>query len=272
MVNSLIVLGVLTRYVAAAILALALLSCSSEDSHPHSKRTTEKQATDRQTAEIQTTGEQTTDKLPRAYVSLGDSLAVGVGASDPSERSYAALYRAALAEEAHREVRFVQLGVSGETTGSFIGGYPQNTSSQLARAETALKRYPGATVTISLGANDLLRTADGTNAERGAAIVRFGRNLDFILKKLRGASDPEPRIAVLALYNPAPGSFTDEWVGRLNAQIRAVAAANGASVAAGDRAFSGHEREYVHYPGDIHPTDEGYAALARAFERATGLA
>jgi acyl-CoA thioesterase-1 len=255
------VLGVLTRYLAAAILALALVSCSGEDPQSPSKQPAEKQATERQA----------TERPPPAYVSLGDSLAVGVGASDPEERGYAALYRDALAEEAHREVRFVQLGVSGETSESFIG-YPQRGSSQLARAETALKRYPGATVTLSLGANDLLGTADATDAEREDAIARYGQNLDYILKRLGDASDPEPRIAVLVLYNPAPGSFTDEWVGRLNREIRAVSEANGASVAAGDRAFRGHEREYVHYPGDIHPTDKGYAALARAFERVTSVA
>ena len=245
-------LGVLIRYiVAAAILALAPISCSGEDPQPPP--------------------EPTTEKPPLTYVSLGDSLAVGVGASDPEELGYAPLYRDALAEETRREVRFVQLGVSGETSESFIGDYPHRGSSQLARAEEALKRAPGATVTLSLGANDLLRTADGTDAEREAAIALYGRNLDYILKRLGSASDPEPRIAVLALYNPAPGSFTDEWVGRLNREIRAVAEANGASVASGDRAFDGHETEYVHYPGDIHPTDEGYAALARAFERATVL-
>lgn len=246
-------LGSPIRYVAATILALALISCSGEDPQP-----------------AQPTPEHA-EKPPLAYVSLGDSLAVGVGASDPRERGYAALYRDALAGETHGEVRFVQLGVSGETSGSFIGGYPERASSQLARAEEALKKNPGAIVTLSLGANDLLGTAGGTDDWREAAIARYGRNLDHILKKLGGASEPGPSIAVLALYNPAPGSFTDEWVGRLNAEIRAVAKANGASVAAGDRAFEGHEREYVHYPGDIHPTDEGYAALARAFERATDV-
>ena len=249
-------LGVLTRYAGAAILVLALLSCTGEDPQPHPKQTTKRQAAEQPSP---------------AYVSLGDSLAVGVGASDPQERGYAPLYRDALAEEARRDVRFVQLGVSGETSESFIG-HPQRASSQLALAERALRQNPGATVTLSLGANDLLRTADGTDAERAEAIFRYGRNLDHILKELGGASDPGPRIAVLALYNPAPGSFTDEWVRRLNGEIRAVAAANGAAVAAGDRAFRGHEKEYVHYPGDIHPTNEGYAALARAFERATGIA
>ena len=212
------------------------------------------------------------EERPLTYVSLGDSLAVGVGASDPQQRGYTPLYRDALAEETGREVRLVGLGISGETSASFIGSYPDEESSQLARAEETLEKNPNAIVTLSVGGNDLLRAADGTDADREAAITRYGQNLDLILKKLEGASDPPPRISVLALYNPAPGSFTDAWIGRLNAQIRTVARENGVAVAAGDEAFRGHEREYVHHDGhqwEIHPTDKGYAALARAFLEAS---
>ncbi len=209
---------------------------------------------------------------PLTYVSLGDSLAVGVGSSDPRERGYAPIYRGILEEETGRDVRLVQLGVSGETSESFLS----STDPQLARAETALRKNPGAIVTLSLGGNDLLRVADGTEAEREAALDRYAKNLDRILKSLKNASDPEPRITVLALYNPAPGSFTDEWAGRLNETIRAIAEKNGAAVAAGDEAFRGHETEYAHharYPWDIHPTDRGHEALARAFaEASTGAA
>lgn len=200
------------------------------------------------------------------YVSLGDSLAVGVGASDPVERGYAPLYRNALERETGRDVQLVQLGISGETSASFIGDYPGE--SQLSRAEKALRRNPGATVTLSLGGNDLMRTGDASDAAREAAIVAYGRNLDFILETLNAASDPAPRTTVLAYYNPAPGSFTDRWVGRLNAEVRAVAEGNNVRVAAGDRAFRDHEAEYTRhdrYPWDIHPTDAGYEALARAF-------
>ena len=205
---------------------------------------------------------------PLAYVSLGDSLAVGVGSSDPRERGYAPIYRDLLAEETGRNVRLVQLGVSGETSESFVSG----ADPQLARAEAALHEDPGAVVTLSLGGNDLLRAANGTDAEREAALARYARNLDRILKDLRSASDPEPRISILALYNPAPGSFTDEWAGKLNETVRAVAARNGAAVAAGDEAFRGHEAEYARharYPWDIHPTDKGHEALARAFAEAS---
>ena len=207
---------------------------------------------------------------PLTYVSLGDSLAVGVGSSDPRERGYAPIYRGLLEEETGREVRLVQLGVSGETSESFLS----STDAQLTRAETALRKNPGAVVTLSLGGNDLLRVANGTDAEREAALARYASNLDRILKSLKNASDPEPRITVLALYNPAPGSFTDEWAGRLNETIRAVAEENGATVAAGDESFRGHESEYAHharYPWDIHPTDKGHEALALAFAEASEL-
>lgn len=198
-----------------------------------------------------------------AYVSLGDSLAVGVGASDPVEKGYAPLYRDLLAESSGRPVELTQLGVSGETSESFIGGYPED--SQLARAEEALRENPEAEVTLSIGGNDLLDAADATDAGREAAIEAYGENLDYILETLKAASDPPPEITVLALYNPAPGSFTDYWIGNLNAEIRAVAEENGVAVAAGDKAFSEREGRYSHharYPWDIHPTDEGYEALA----------
>lgn len=209
---------------------------------------------------------------PLSYVSLGDSLAVGVGASDPQERGYAPLFRDRLSEKTNREVKLTQLGVSGETSESFIGGYPDEGTSQLARAVKALQKQPGATVTLSLGGNDLLQSAGGTDADREAVIARYAANLDQILKTLKAASKPAPRITVLALYNPAPGSFTDEWIGRLNARIRAVAQRHDVAVADGDRAFRGRDEEYTRYaryPWDIHPTDKGYEALAKALAAAS---
>lgn len=208
---------------------------------------------------------------PLSYISLGDSLAVGVGSSDPQERGYAPLFRDRLSEKTNREVKLTQLGVSGETSGSFIGGYPDESTSQLARAVKALQKQPGATVTLSLGGNDLLQFAGG--ADREAAIARYAANLDRILKTLKAASKPAPRITILALYNPAPGSFADEWIGRLNSRIRSVAQRHDVAVADGDRAFRGHDAEYTRYaryPWDIHPTDKGYEALAKALAAARG--
>lgn len=200
---------------------------------------------------------------PLTYISLGDSLAVGVGSSDPRKLGYAPLYRDALENETGRKVNLVQLGVSGETSDSFAEGEP----SQLGRATNALKNSPRAAVTLSIGGNDLLHVSGATDAEREVAIAHYGENLDRILRALKDASSSSPRITLIALYNPDPGSFTDTWTGKLNDEMRDVATRNGVTVAATDSAFRGHEVEYAHnprYPWDIHPTDAGYEAIVQA--------
>lgn len=213
--------------------------------------------------------EETTREPGFTYVSLGDSLAVGVGSSAPSELGYAPLYRDELAGGSGAELRFVQLGLSGETSESFIGSYP-NGASQLTEAVEVLSGDPGSYVTLSLGGNDLLG-AGRTNLARRAALEEYADNLDFILATLNGASEPAPRITVLAPYDPAPGGSTERWTSILGDEIRAAAGRNGANVVAGDEVFRGNEAEYTRaarYPWDIHPTDAGYAALAEAFAAA----
>lgn len=233
-----------------AVLLGLLVSCATEDAAEKTQETTVSD--------------------PPTYVSLGDSLAVGVGATEPRERGFAPLYRDALEERTGQEVRFVQLGVSGETSESFIGSYPDAEGSQLARAEKALDGVPRLHVSLSIGGNDLLRTAELPDSEREEALDAYAENLGFILGKLRSASEPDARIATLALYNPAPGTFTDEWVGKLNARTRAVAQEHGVEVAAADRAFQGREDVLIHWERyrDIHPTDEGYEVLAGEFATA----
>jgi lysophospholipase L1-like esterase len=111
---------------------------------------------------------------------------------------------------------------------------------------------------------------DAPDAEREQAVARLGENLGLILRTLQEAPEPAPRITVLALYDPLPENPSGAWVGRANGEIRRVAQQHGARVAAGDRAFRGREDEYLR-PGDVHPNDAGYEALARAFARADGL-
>ncbi len=199
---------------------------------------------------------------PLTYLSLGDSLAVGVGSSNPTELGFAPRYERILEDETGREVNLVQLGVSGETSESFI-------ESQLARAEEELRENPNSVVTISLGANDLLGVRNETDAGRSEAVAEYGANLNRILSSLDSASEGRAGITVLTLYNPVPGSFTDVWTTRLNEETMRAAERNGASVAEGYEAFRGNEGEYINLPGDFHPTDSGYEALASAI-RASG--
>lgn len=199
------------------------------------------------------------EEPPLTYLSLGDSLAVGVGSSNPTELGYAPRYERILENETGREVNLVQLGVSGETSESFI-------ERQLVRAEKELRESPGAVVTISLGANDLLGARGDTDAGRSEAVAEYGANLDRILSSLDAASEGRASVTVLTLYNPVPGSFTDEWTTRLNEETKSIAEQNGASVADGYEAFRGREDEYINLPRDFHPTDSGYEALAGAIQ------
>lgn len=201
------------------------------------------------------------------YASLGDSLAAGVGSSAPTEKSYSALYREALERHTGREVEYRQLGLSGETAESFIREYPKG-DSQLVRAEEFLKRHPGSRVTLSLSGNEMLHLRDVSGQRRRSAISDYGKDLDFILNTLKEASNPPPEITILTLYNPDPNGLTDRWIGAMNEEIRASADSHEISVAEARQAFQGHTSEYLRrYDNgkrDIHPNDQGHAALARA--------
>jgi acyl-CoA thioesterase I len=203
------------------------------------------------------------EESPVTYLSLGDSLAVGVGSSNPTELGYAPRYERILEAETGREVNLIQLGVSGETSETFI-------ETQLARAEEVLRENPDSVVTLSLGANDLLGVRDESDAGRADAVAEYGANLDRILASLEEASDGRADITVLTLYNPLPGTFTDEWTTRLNDETRAAAERNDASVADGYEAFRGNEEEYINLPDDFHPTDSGYEALAETIRPVRG--
>jgi lysophospholipase L1-like esterase len=96
------------------------------------------------------------------YLSLGDSLAIGVqpdvtGASVPTSQGYAdKLY--AMLRPSDRGLRLIKLGCSGETTQTMIHGgiCSYQGGSQLAAAEQFLTAHRGhvALITIDIGAND----------------------------------------------------------------------------------------------------------------------
>ncbi|HLM77204.1 MAG TPA: hypothetical protein VK361_02255, partial [Rubrobacteraceae bacterium] len=111
----------IVRIFVAAVLLLSLASCTGEDPPPTYP---EKKDTEVKEPPLTSPEEKNSPSVffeeegsPFTYISLGDSLAVGVGASDPRKRGYTPLYRDLLEREmGGREVRLIGLGVSGETT------------------------------------------------------------------------------------------------------------------------------------------------------------
>jgi lysophospholipase L1-like esterase len=152
---------------------------------------------------------------PSYYLSLGDSLSVGVqpdaaGASRPTDEGYADQLYAALHRSAPR-LRLVKLGCSGETSWTMIRGgrcrYPGG--SQLAAARQFLHAHRGhvALITIDIGANDpnscYLHAQLSKLPSCVAARVRLTvTDLTAILAQLRAAGGPSVQLVGMNYYVP----------------------------------------------------------------------
>jgi lysophospholipase L1-like esterase len=137
----------------------------------------------------------------RYYVSLGDSLAEGVG--DNEKGGYAQQLFTAL-QATMPELELVKLGCGGETTTTMIDGgacsYPVTGGSQLDEAKKFLEDHRGAVVlvTIDLGADDIIvacpNLVDVPPDYRCIfdAFTTIETNLPTILTELRQAAEPDP--------------------------------------------------------------------------------
>jgi len=142
---------------------------------------------------------------PRYQLSLGDSLAAGVGA--PTGQGYVDDILA------HEQTRLTALqghniSCSGATTTSMLSGggcsYPEG--SQVAAAAAFLQTHPGqvAYITIDIGANDITACLSGGVINLACAQTQMGvvrANLTTILSRLRAASATVP-IVGMTYYDP----------------------------------------------------------------------
>lgn len=241
------------------------------------------------------------------YLALGDSLAVGVGASQPSRLGYVALLferlRAPDRAGGPSATRLANVAVSGETSSSLIaGGQLERALQVIADSEPRVS-----VVTLDIGGNDLLRllgtepctsapASDGCEALVRATLDGFEANERRVLAELRRALDaaasPAP-LAVMTYFNPFSG--TDDLYevaadrallgadGRVDcaAARRDVAARgmndiiaclgeeHGAIVVDVQPLYAGLGLELTHIGSeDIHSNDAGYAVIADAFAEA----
>jgi lysophospholipase L1-like esterase len=153
---------------------------------------------------------------PPNYLALGDSLAVGVGATDAATGGYVPRFHAYLQSEdgLDTEVVLNNLAVSGETSDSFI------TDGQLEAALAELTAGEVGVVTLDIGGNDALDFLDAPEFEVcypdldqtacftafGEALERFGDNFATILDRLRAAAGADTLIIVMTYFNPLLGS------------------------------------------------------------------
>ena len=208
------------------------------------------------------------------YLSLGDSVAAGNGASDKSSTSFVA----DLARDEHiGDVR--NLAVAGATTQDVI-------DKQLLDAVAALEAGKVGLVTISAGGNDLAALIPNAACQEvplpascplDDALAGVESRLDTVMRALRDA-DGDVQIALLLYPNffsgtghpfEAPAARVlprlDEVIGRVARRYQHTA------LAAAAPAFEGQGATLTHVldPNfDPHPNDAGHRAIADAFEAA----
>ena len=220
---------------------------------------------------------------PGVYLALGDSLAVGFGASAPENAYVPRVFAHLQAERRSKISQLVNLGVAGETTSSFLGGQLGNALQVIDNPITDVRD-----VTLDIGANDLL---GNPQCFMNPSSCPIETNLTAILSALTRELQKDrekARIALLAYYNPWSGlpdpraAPTDvALVGTdgkidcdaggsaigLNDIIACTARRYGATIANAYPPFEGHAAQLVN-AGDVHPNDAGYTVIARLFDRA----
>jgi len=237
--------------------------------------------------------------MPVVYLALGDSLAVGVGASNIHTTYVSRLFQ--YYRGAAQVDTLVNLGVSGETSSSLLGAQLTNALAAISDPATDVR-----VVTLDIGGNDLLNALFGagspcrTNptspecqAAIAAALATFAASYGAMLVTLSAelAADPgTEQIYVMTYYNLWGGTgdpleavadmlllgadlridcvanLADLTKVGLNDLIACIATASGAIVADVYGAFDDRALVLTHVAeGDIHPTDAGYAAIAKAF-------
>ncbi|HXK34123.1 MAG TPA: SGNH/GDSL hydrolase family protein [Dehalococcoidia bacterium] len=200
-----------------------------------------------------------------AYISVGDSIAAGSGASDPARTSFAAIVGSRL------NLELTNLAVAGATTSDVI-----DQQLAAARGTTGVRL-----ITVSAGGNDLAALIPNATCTQDPlpdtcpledALARVEERLLRIVRDLR-AAHPDAAIVLLAYPNFFSNTGHDfeapaaRVLPRFAETVRAVAAASGPRVAVADasRLFDGRGDELTHVLDEVfdpHPNDAGHEALA----------
>ena len=216
------------------------------------------------------------------YVALGDSYAVGTGASSTRD-GYVRRFGAWLARRGVNDVANVAVG--GETTTSLVEG------GQLDRGLDAIDDGGSTTraVTIDIGVNELLAPGckDGVTGPECPARA----DLEEIFGQVRSALDAEApggRLYVVGLFTPFPSApaparealdfllqgsdgrvdcaGTGAAIG-MNDLLACLGAKVGATYVSTSGAFREGGADLVAEDG-LHPSDRGHALIAELLERA----
>lgn len=191
------------------------------------------------------------------YMALGDSIVAGYGAV-PATQGYVYLLYQSAAFDTVPNTLFCNAGVPGATSSDVL-------SYQVPQAVTV---FHPTVITITVGGNDVLSILSG--ADPATVFPEFQKNLAKILFTLR-TSLPDTKVYISNLYSVSEIPGADQAIAAINYIIGQTALAFDAPVADVSSAFKGKEgyllitrRGANVY--EVHPTNAGYRAMAKAFE------
>jgi lysophospholipase L1-like esterase len=222
-----------------------------------------------------------------AYIAIGDSIAFGVGAANPSTMGYVGLaFEALRTSERYRDrgLTLVNLSVPGATSSDLLipGGQLDTAIAEVERRQIAgtVADDNVEIITVHIGGNDLLSLVDEdspcfTDAGADPCIEHFGEvlsglqsNLEEVLQGLRKAA-PDATVIVLDLYNPYSGTedvrelIADLAVGQVNGVVAAAAAEPDLKIETASvfRHFQGRGEQWI-ATDSLHPNEAGHTVIA----------
>lgn len=202
--------------------------------------------------------------MVKLYLALGDSITAGYGVR--SSFSFPCVY-ATLLQRHNPDLRMINLGVNGLTTGGFLVSLQVNQDIRHLVAQASL-------ITLTIGSNDLLRLIRQPINPSYVPLVfnDMSKNFAQIGEEIRRLN-PIAMVKVATLYNPlSEGSNAPYFrqvqgvIENANALIVTWAKRYGFHVVFLDCEIRG--REYLLIGQDhAHPNASGYLVIATAFAR-----
>ncbi|WP_434402042.1 GDSL-type esterase/lipase family protein [Planococcus sp. 11815] len=210
-------------------------------------------------------------QIPAAYVAIGDSLAAGQTPNRSIDSGYTDLIAQELTRNQPLAFYSKDLAFPGFTTGDVLESIESDEAKELLGQANI--------ITVSAGANDLLRLVQA-NAAEGAlsfeeiqadyALNAARENVEMILSGLEELA-PSADIYVMGYYFAYPHARDSQKQGtagqleQLNDILKKEAEQAGATfVDLADR-FGEDAVELVPNSGDVHPNVDGYQEMANAF-------
>jgi len=206
------------------------------------------------------------------YLALGDSLAAGMTPTKQIDKGYADYAADYLLGKNMLDSFSKNYSYPGDTTDDLLSKLTTN-----VQLQEAVKKSN--TITISAGANDLLKDAKFDSEKQmliidetkvPATLQKIALNYTMILKTIKDLN-PNAKVFVMGYYFPYP-YVADvqkpkliELTHTLNKTIQLASVSQGATFVSIYEKFGDDPKVYLPNPINIHPNAEGYMLMSEAF-------